>query len=251
MNRAEFHKAFKSPGPVVLPVIHVLDAAQINRNIETLASEGAAGVFLINHDFDIGEFLPILRVVREAWPPLWMGCNFLAVTGAEAFPRLGALASEGAALDAYWADDARIDERDATQPEATEIAAIRRRSGWGGMYFGGTAFKKQRPVDPADYEISARYAADHMDVVTTSGVATGEKADLSKIEAFRRGLGDRPLALASGVTPDNAADFADVDAFLVATGINHSGDFYNIDPSRLRDLMAVTRALGARGKHDK
>ena len=72
--------------------------------------------------------------------------------------------------------------------------------------------------------------------------ATGEAADRAKIAAFRRGCGEAPLALASGVTPDNVADYApDVDAILVATGINRSGDFYEIDPARLRRLLAVTR----------
>ena len=85
-----------------------------------------------------------------------------------------------------------------------------------------------------------------MDVVTTSGIATGEEADLTKIQDFRAGIGDRPLALASGITPDNALSYADVDAFMVATGINVPGDFYNIDPERLAALMRITRELGAR-----
>ena len=84
-----------------------------------------------------------------------------------------------------------------------------------------------------------------MDVVTTSGVATGEATDPTKITDFRRGLGNAPLAIASGVTPDNAMDYAaDVDCFLVATGINRKGDFYNIDPARLAALLDSTRSYG-------
>jgi predicted TIM-barrel enzyme len=83
-----------------------------------------------------------------------------------------------------------------------------------------------------------------MDVITTSGVATGKEADLTKIEAFRAGIGERPLALASGITPDNAHAYSDVDCFMVATGINREGNFYDIDPARLKRLMRVTRELG-------
>jgi hypothetical protein len=86
---------------------------------------------------------------------------------------------------------------------------------------------------------------DSWDVVTTSGVATGQEADDAKITDFRAGIGDRPLALASGVTPENALRYKDVDAFLVATGINKPGDFYTIDPARLAALMRVTREIGA------
>ena len=245
MTRDEFHKLFKTAGPAVLPVIHVLDSAQIDRNIERCVRAGAQGCFLINHDFRMEAFLPLLADARRRWPGVWMGANCLAVTGADAFPHLHEMAEAGAPLDAYWADDARIDERAEAQTEAEGIDAARA-GAWSGLYFGGVAFKKQRPVDPADYQRSAEIAAGWMDVVTTSGIATGYEADSGKIAAFRRGLGDRPMALASGVTPDNAEAFADVDAFLVATGVSAPGEFHDLDPARLNALLAVTRELGTR-----
>ncbi|MEO1066771.1 MAG: adenine phosphoribosyltransferase [Pseudomonadota bacterium] len=249
MNRAAFHKVFKATGPVVLPVIHVLDAEQTARNVDVLIGEGAAGCFLINHDFEVKRFLPIIEETRRAYPSLWLGVNFLAVTGKDAFPTLGRLEGEGCPVDAYWADDARINEHGTDQTEADEIAKSRDTSGWTGLYFGGTAFKKQREVAPDDCEAAARAACPFMEVITTSGVATGKEADLTKIEDFRRGIGDRPMALASGITPDNARAYADVDCFMVATGINREGDFYNIDPERLARLMKITRELG-KGRHD-
>ena len=152
------------------------------------------------------------------------------------------------AVDACWADDACIDERAETQAEAGEIARIRSQCGWRGLYFGGTAFKKQRPVAPDRYGDAARIAAGFMDVVTTSGMATGEAAGHDKVADFRRGCGAAPLAIASGVTPENARDYAAfADAFLVATGINHAGDFYNIDPARLGRLVETSRKAGAGG----
>jgi len=246
MDRQSFHKLFKSPGPVVTPVIHVLDRQQAERNIAVAVHAGAAGVFLINHDFPKEQLLPILREIRSDRPGLWLGVNFLAVTGRDAFPILGKLQAEGCPIDAYWADDACIDEREAAQGEASEIARIRTESGWTGMYFGGVAFKKQRPVDTSQYDRSAGIARPFMDVVTTSGVATGHEADDGKIADFRAGLGDAPLALASGITPENADRYGrDVDCFLVATGVNRDEDFYNIDPARLDALLAVTRNMGA------
>lgn len=247
MNRIEFHKLFKSPGPVVTPVVHVLDTSQAMRAVETVVRAGAAGVFLINHDFEEERLLPIIQEVRAEMPSLWLGVNFLAVTGREAFPMLGALENDGCMVDAYWADNARMDEREAVQREADDIADIRAASGWSGMYFGGTAFKAQRPVAPSQYQRSAEIALPYMDVVTTSGPATGLEADETKIDDFRRGIGDAPLALASGITPENAARYGrEVDCFLVATGIAPPGDFYSIDLARLNALLDVTRELGAK-----
>ncbi len=248
MNRHEFHKLFKSVGPVVLPVVHVLDSAQAVWNVRIAIGEGAAGVYLINHDFPYAEFLPIIRHVRNQFPSLWLGVNFLAITGKRAFPILGELASEGIVVDGYWADDGRIDEHNdkAHQTEALEIAKIKSQSGWNGFYTGGTCFKKQREVDPINYGAAARLAPHFMDAVCTSGVATGHAVDHQKISVFRKAIGDSTLMLASGITPENASHYcADVDGFMVATGINKPNDFYNIDAKRLAQLLKITRKTGA------
>lgn len=247
MHRQDFHKLFKSPGPVVLPVIHVLDVEQTGRNLRVAIGAGAPGVLLINHDITVEAFLPIIRSARARFPSAWIGVNFLAVTGKEAFPILGALQRDGVAVDAYWADDACLDELEPAdrQADAAEIRKAREQSGWQGLYMGGTCFKKQREVAPEHYEVSARIATSWMDVVTTSGVATGHAPELDKIETFRRGVGEAALAVASGITPENASFFAPlVDCFIVGTGISYEGDFHNLDPERLARLLAFTRRQG-------
>ena len=254
MDRYTCRKSFGSVGPAVLPVIHVLDQDQIDRNVAIALEAGAPGVFLINHDFSHPQFVPLIEQTRNRYPESWIGVNFLGVTGAEAFPVLGELEAKGTFINAYWADDARIDERrpSGQQAEAEDIEAARNASGWNGLYFGGTAFKKQRPVSPQYYETAAGLAAGFMDVVTTSGVATGQAAETGKISDFRRGCGDNALAVASGITPENAAIYCDaVDCFLVATGINFVDDFYNIDSERLKTLIDVTRESGADDDNSK
>jgi hypothetical protein len=217
-----------------------LDNEQAETNTRLAIEGGCPGVFLINHDFGVDEFLPIIRHVRQKFPDIWLAVNFLAVTGKDAFPVLGKLANEGTLVDGYWADDARIDEFADTnnQTEADEILKVKKDSGWDGMYFGGTCFKKQREVLPEHYATSAQLATHFMDVVTTSGIATGHAADLGKIETFRKACGDTPIAIASGITPQNVHQYAElVDCLMVATGINIQDDFYNIDPTRLNNLM--------------
>ncbi|MGL5010264.1 MAG: BtpA/SgcQ family protein [Paracoccaceae bacterium] len=246
MDRFKFRQSFGTTGTVVTPVIHVLSTAQALANLDHVRMGGCAGAFLINHDFGREAFLPILAEVRQAMPDVWLGVNFLAEDGRIGFAELGRLAERGLMFQALWADDACLDERRRDQPDAEAIAAARGASGWNGLYFGGVAFKKQRPVEAKDLAASARLGAAWLDVVTTSGTATGHAPDLAKIATFRAALGQAPLALASGITPENAAAFAgDVDCFLVATGINRPGDFYTIDPSRLAALMDVTRQTGA------
>ena len=244
MNRHEFHLKFGSDQPIVLPVIHVLDHQQTYQNIIIAIDAGCPGVFLINHDFEKEKLLPIIKSIRARFPDYWIGINFLAVTGEFAFPILGELQSQGIRVDGYWADDACIDERRAVndQVDAQRIDAVRKDSGWNGLYIGGTAFKKQRHVEPTQHAYCAKLASNHMDLVVTSGIATGHAADVSKIKTFRHNCGNTPLAVASGITPDNAKQYIqDVDLFMVATGINLEGDFYNICAKKLAQLMQVVK----------
>jgi predicted TIM-barrel enzyme len=79
-----------------------------------------------------------------------------------------------------------------------------------------------------------------MDVVTTSGKGTGWAADIKKIQKMKQAMGDFPLAIASGVTPENVTTYLPVaDCFLVATGI--SRNFYEFDLAKTRQLINVVR----------
>ncbi len=241
MHRADVRRKFNCSGVAILPVIHVLDYDQICYNIDALLDEGAPGCFLINHDFGVAKFLPLIMEVRENYPSLWFGVNFLGQKGHKAFPVLGKLAAKGWYVDAYWADDAGIEEHlnYNDQVMAKLIKDTKTESSWDGLYFGGVAFKKQREVDFKDLHMAAEKACGYMDVVVTSGWATGVSAPIQKIQEIRQGVGEKQaVGLASGVTPDNIETYRDyIDTTLVATGINRPGDFYNIDPPRLRALL--------------
>ena len=74
-----------------------------------------------------------------------------------------------------------------------------------------------------------------MEVVCTSGRRTGVAADVPKVRIMREAIPDVPLALASGVTPENVDGFLPyVEAYLVATGIEER--FGVLDPARTKAL---------------
>jgi phosphoribosylanthranilate isomerase len=73
---------------------------------------------------------------------------------------------------------------------------------------------------------------------------TGRKADWSAIVDFRRWLGDTPLILAGGLTPDNVAEAIRIvrpAAVDVASGVESAPG--KKDPAKVRDFVA--NALGA------
>jgi len=226
-GRGRFRTAFGGLR-VVLPVIHVEDAEQAQRNATVAFEAGADGVFLINHATDWRTLLETSKQVCAACPGRWIGVNCLDLHPTEVFLRV----SED--ISGIWVDNAEIDERTTAQPQADRIAEAREKSGWPGLYFGGVAFKYQRQV--SDLAAAARMATSYIDVVTTSGPGTGQAAERSKVAALRQALGDHPLALASGITPENVAQvFGLADAFLVATGVSTS--FTELDPVRTSELI--------------
>jgi phosphoribosylanthranilate isomerase len=103
------------------------------------------------------------------------------------------------------------------------------------LYFGSIAFKGQ--PQPADLRTMTRLACLYMDVVTTSGEATGRAAEPAKLQVMHGEAGETPLGIASGITPDN------VRAYLVASGI--SVDFHSLSPERVKSLNDLIIAAGA------
>jgi predicted TIM-barrel enzyme len=133
-----------------------------------------------------------------------------------------------------------IEESKAYQPYADRVTGIRQKHAPNCLYFGGVAFKYQREV--SDLELACQVAARYMDVVTTSGPGTERAAAVDKILRMKQALGDTPLAIASGITPENVVHYlAYADSFLVATGISRS--FAELAPDRLASLIARVRSF--------
>ena len=219
----------------VLPVIHAQTLDQCARNAKIAHDAGADGVWLVNHSISRPKLLAIQGALKEAHPDWWVGVNCLGYAPQDVFPNLPDN------VDGVWVDNAGIVEGQDEQIYAGYVQEIRR-AYWGeGPYFGGVAFKYQRPV--ADFAGAARSATSYMDVVTTSGPGTGQSASLEKIRVMRAAIGDRPLAIASGITPENVGEYLPyADCFLVATGISSS--FEELDPARVALLISRVRAGG-------
>jgi hypothetical protein len=219
---------------VFLPVIHPVEWDAALAAVELVVAADAPGIFLINQGLDAEDVLRLVLQVRRKHPLLWVGVNLLGYSPAQALE--AALAACEGRLDGLWSDNAGIDESQPPerQPAGLAFAAARERLGWKGLYFGGVAFKYQRPVAHEALPAAARAAAPYLDVLCTSGPGTGQKADVAKIEALHA-AGALPLALASGVTVDNVANYLPyVSAFLVGTGIEHQLGI--LDPVRVTAL---------------
>lgn len=225
---------FKSIFPrrhTFLAVVHVECEAQALRNTRIAEQEGADGVFLINHSISSDCLLNYYGLVKEQLPNFWIGINCLDLgrSAIDFIPKHAA---------GLWVDNAGINEDVKSLYFAQEFEDRRKTSGWDGLYFGGVAFKYQREV--ADTARVAKFAIPYVDVITTSGAGTGIAAKIDKIRTIKNAIGDHPLAIASGITPENVDDYMPyTDCFMVATGISDSHT--ELNPSRVR---ALAKSLG-------
>ena len=214
----------------LLPVIHVTDEAQALEQAEVATQAGADGIWLINHMSEWHDLWAIFTAVRQKDPGLWIGLNFLDLHPIEAMNHVTDL------VDGLWMDDGGINEFAEVTDEAQAVWRLKESKDWKGQLFGGVAFKGR--ASARDVAAAATAAAPIMDVVTTSGPGTGIAASVDKIAKMKAAIGDAPLAIASGITPDNVLDYVPyVDYFLVATGI--SRDFSHLDPERTRALAEI------------
>jgi predicted TIM-barrel enzyme len=225
---------------VLLPVIHPVSREAALASAAIACDAGVRGVWLINQGMGDADVLRLVTEVRDRFA-LWVGINLLGHSPAEALA--AALDACGNRIDGIWSDNAAIDERATEQRTATEFLAARRTHGWSGLYFGGVAFKYQREVAATDLGHASAAAAAFMDVICTSGPGTGQAANVDKVVAMRRGVGDgAAIALASGVTADNVGAYLPyVDAYLVGTGIE-SG-FGVLDATKTNALANVIAAF--------
>lgn len=218
-------------------VVHVLNLKQACEQVSIAHDAGVDGVWLIDHAGGHRDLLSLTGVVRAAFPDFWVGVNFLDLRIDDAMgivdDRVNGLWSDNAHV--HLGDDLKVAER------AQELRVAR---GWQGLYFGGTAFKGQR--NEHDVGAAAERAVPFVDVVTTSGAATGVSAPESKVRQMHAALGGRrPLALASGITPDNVETYLPYVSFLmVATGVSRS--FHELEPSEVGRLVDRVRGWGSR-----
>jgi len=219
-----------SQARVLLPVIHPVTEAKARASVDLAVRCGVPGIFLINQGMPDRAVLDLAGVFKHEYPHLWIGINLLGWLPTKVLARVAE-----AGFGGVWADDAGVEESSDDQTYAQGFLKARQSISWGGLYFGGVAFKYKRPVAPGLLGIASKKASALMDVVCTSGEGTGKAAPISKVEAMRQGMGDHALALASGVTAENVAAYLPfVDAYLVGTGIE--SDLGVLDEKKLRSL---------------
>lgn len=225
---------------VLLPVIHVHSGDHAEHNARVALENGADGVWLINQGSTVSVVLQAARDIIKLHPTWWVGVNLLGkddLETLEGFKQLPQLRN----IRGLWSDDAGVSPKTSwSKALGRKDAIISAKGSWGftGLYFAGAAFKYRTPVPREQWGyVAVMAAASGVDVVTTSGEATGSAAPSEKLAIMREALGeDHALALASGVSEENIGEYPMVNAFIVASSLLRPGMGDNFDPTKMRRL---------------
>ncbi len=229
----------------IFPVVHVNEVSQAMDQAAPAFEAGANGVYLIDHhNPDTNLLFSAYNGVADEKLYRFIGLNLLQLTSAEsAFSLINTRFKSGdiARLpDGIWTDDAipNKDKLVSLRHKHQELARI--------LYLGGVAFKyTQTYTDNTEQAvIETRNLMPYVDVVTTSGKGTGKPPRPEKIKAMKQAIGDKKLAVASGISIDNIRDYTGAfDQLLVSTSIEvepYSGIFV---PEKLKMLIEHCKTI--------
>lgn len=203
----------------IIPVIHTVTTYQTLLSVKNAVKCCIKKIFLISHgNHTYLELIELAKKVKDEYPNLWIGCNFLDLPAYKAI----SLDLDENIISGLWYD------------ETLNKQQILQYRNYKGITFGGLAFKYQ--PQPLDLFNACQESRIICDVSTTSGQGTGLAINNDKLMHIRTYLGNFPMAIASGVSIDNIDYYKGVaDYLLVASSITDNNEIINCE--RLKELI--------------
>lgn len=230
----------------VFPVVHINTPEVAVVQAKSALDFGADGVYLIDHNGSADTVFDTLEQLRSERPDSYAGVNLLGYSALGAVRKLQERMEFGVheVPSALWIDDIR-DYRGypAELPKQIKDSDPHLHSL---RILGGVAFKYTRTFtenpDLAAQEVRMLYNA--TDVVTTSGSGTGTAPSVVKIQAMKIASGDKPLAVASGISLENIDKYDSiVDEVLVASSVETSPYSGVFDSKKLKAFIRKAHRL--------
>ncbi len=193
---------------------------------EAAFAGGADAAVLIDEWASRAELEACVAAVRERHPDRLLGVNFLG-SPEEPYGYQGAFEiAERYGLQWVWTDFSGVDlieEREEVSLHTIEAARLRHFAQ--GFYVSGVHMKYSTLKDPAKtIEQSALQAMGFVDGVVVTGLKTGAPTDPEAVRRVKRVVGDYPVGVASGTSPENVGALlgAGAEFFLVASAFQNA-----------------------------
>ncbi len=136
---------------------------------------------------------------------------------------------------------AMVTDQGIVQGQAHRLLRQRMVLGSPAKIFADVMVKHAHALVQEDLDVSARELVGRglADALIVTGRATGEEPVVGELKSVKQAVGDVPVLVGSGVTPENASGFLELaDGAIVGTSLKKDGQTENeVDVSRVRDLL--------------
>jgi len=111
------------------------------------------------------------------------------------------------------------------------------------IVLGGVHPKYYHPVEGSDLEEDLKTGMQRAEAIVVTGEGTGMATPIDKIKRFREVIGDHPLVVGAGLTPDNAYEQLCIsDGAIVGSSLKLNSNTHNpIDRQLVREFISVVR----------
>lgn len=207
---------------------------QVDRELELMLDNKVDGVLVENYYGSPKQAEQVLKYISEKYPDICYGINLL---------HDDALAFELA--EKYHAKFIQLDSvaghLEAKEDEKFQSFIDKAREKCKAFVLGGVRFKYQPYKSGRRLDEDLAIGMKRCDAIVVTGDATGQETNLEKIASFRRIIGDFPLFVGAGMTPENAREQLEIaDGAVVGSYFKDTyKDTGDVCAGHIRDFMAA------------
>ncbi len=224
----------------IFGMIHLAGDNPVRRALDDITlfeEEGLSGAIIENYHGSVDDVVKTLKENAKSDMKISIGINILP----NEFQRAFHLAN------CYGANFIQLDHVAGTYTngKAFDFALydLCRKKNPQVSVFGGVWPKYYTPITGSNLEMDLQTGMERADAIVVTGAGTGKETPLEKITHFRSGIGNHPLIIGAGLTPENARQqLLLADGAIVGTALKVGNETSNpIDRFKVRDLMAVVK----------
>jgi len=223
----------------ILGMIHLAGQNPVKRALEELTlfeEEGVDGAIIENYHGSVEDVIATLQETSKRKSNVVIGVNVLPNEFYQSLPLAQRYGADFVQLDqvagAYSSGQLDFAHYVKVKSQHPEI-----------MVLGGVWPKYYHPIEGSDLETDLRTGMQRAEAIVVTGAGTGKETPFDKIKRFREIIGEHPLVVGAGLTPENAYEQLCIsNGAIVGTSLKIDDNTNNpMDRQRVRDFMSVVK----------
>ncbi|WDV25788.1 BtpA/SgcQ family protein [Pediococcus acidilactici] len=250
LKNQEFLRIFTNTKPIIA-MLHLKGKShndvfdRFKRELELFINNGIDAVIIEDYFGTYKDMDRALSYVSQQGIPIPYGVNCLNVD------QMGfSLAEE------YHANFVQLDSvvGHVMPRDEDSIAAfiMQKRAEYNGAILGGVRFKYQPVLSKNTEREDLKIAKERCDAICVTGEATGTETPIQKVKCFREAVGDFPLIVGAGMTPQNMSDqFKYADGAIIGSYFKQEHKAENeVSVDNVREVLEQVYKVRKEYQHD-